>query len=187
MQTRLVPAATAVLFALVPALLVAQKVTYDFDKAANFAQFKTYAHKEGTKVGQPLIDSRIVAAVDAELAAKGFARTDSNPDLFVVYHMAFEKEKDISTFSSGYGGGYGPYGWGWGGGWAGGTSTTTVRDILVGTLVIDLADAKQGQLVWRGIGVKEVDTQAKPEKRDKSIAKAVNKILKNFPPKQKTT
>ena len=58
-----------------------------------------------------------------------------------------------------------------------------MRDILVGTLVIDMADAKKGQLVWRGMGVKEVNTQAKPEKRDKSINKAVNKIFKNYPPK----
>ena len=72
--------------------------------------------------------------------------------------MAFDKQKDISTYSSGYGGGYGAYGWGWGGGWAGGTTTTQVRDILVGTLVIDIADAKKNQLAWRGMGVKEVKT-----------------------------
>lgn len=172
---------------LTPALVLAQKVSYDYEKSANFSAFRTYAHKDGTKVGQSLIDDRIVAAIDAELAAKGFTRSDANPDVFVVYHMAFDKEKDISTYSSGYGGGYGPYGWGWGGGWAGGTTTTQVRDILIGTLVIDIADARKGQLAWRGIGVKEVNTQAKPEKRDKSVNNAVKKILKNYPPKQKQT
>jgi hypothetical protein len=172
---------------LAPALLVAQKVSYDYEKTANFASFKTYAHKDGTKVGQQLIDDRIVDAIDTQLAAKGFTKVEANPDVFVVYHVAFDKQKDISTFSSGYGGGYGPYGWGWGGGgWAGGTTTTQVRDILVGTLVIDVADAKKGQLAWRGMGVKEVNTQAKPEKRDKSINDAVKKIFKNYPPKQKT-
>ena len=171
---------------LVPALAMAQKVSYDFDKTANFAAYKTYALKEGTPVGQKLIDDRIVAAIDAALAAKGFTKSDSNPDVFVVYHIAFDKEKDISTYSSGYGGGYGAYGWGYGGGWAGGTTTTQVRDILIGTLVIDVADAKGKQVVWRGMGVKEVDTQNKPEKRDKSITNAVNKIFKNYPPKVKT-
>jgi len=39
--------------------------------------------------------------------------------------------------------------------------------------------------VWRGVGTKEVDTEAKPEKRDKKINEAVTKILKNYPPKQK--
>jgi Domain of unknown function (DUF4136) len=182
-KTRLLAGLLAV--ALAPVVVLAQKVSYDFDKSANFPAFKTYAFKDGTKVGQQLIDDRIVAAIDSALTAKGFTKS-SDPDVFVVYHVAFDKEKDISTFSSGYGGGYGPYGWGWGGGWAGGTTTTQVRDILIGTLVIDMADAKKGQLAWRGIGVKEVDTQAKPEKRDKSITNAVNKIFKNYPPKQKS-
>src|SRR4051812_7403050 len=177
---------TAVALLLAPSLLLAQKVSYDFDKTAKFATFKTYAHKAGTPAGQSLIDQRIVAAIEAELAAKGFTKSETNPDVFVVYHIAFDKQKDISTYSSG-GSGYGAYGWGWGGGWGGGTSTTQVRDILIGTLVIDLADAKAGQLAWRGMGVKEVDTQAKPEKRDKSISSAVTKIFKNYPPKVKTT
>ena len=179
-------AALTIAVLLAPALLLAQKVSYDYEKSANFAGFKTYAFKDGTKVGQQLIDDRIVAAIDTELAAKGFTKSESNPDVFVVYHVAFDKQKDISTYSSG-GGGYGAYGWGWGGGgWAGGTTTTQVRDILVGTLVIDMADAKKGQLAWRGMGVKEVNTQANPEKRDKSINNAVKKIFKNYPPKQKT-
>jgi hypothetical protein len=180
-------ATLAIAALLVPALVIAQKTSYDYDKTANFAAFKTYAHKEGTKVGQQLIDDRIVAAIDSELAAKGLTKTDSKPDVYVVYHVAFDKQKDISTFSSGYGGGYGAYGWGWGGGWGGGTTTTSVRDILIGTLVIDMADANKGQLAWRGMGVKEVNTQAKPEKRDKSINEAVKKIFKNYPPKVKST
>ena len=99
--------------------------------------------KDGTKVGQQLIDDRIVAAIDTELGAKGLTKATANPDVFVIYHVAFDKQKDISTYSSGYGGGYGPTAMGWGGGWAGGTTTTQVRDILIGTMVIDVADAKQ--------------------------------------------
>jgi len=183
MSTRGAIAALAML--LVPTLAGAQKVSYDFDKTANFASFRTYALKDGTKVGQQLIDDRIVAAIETELATKGLARVETNPDVFVVYHVAFDTQKDISTYSSGYGGGYGPYGWGWGGGWSGGTTSTQVRDIVVGTLVIDLADAKKSQLAWRGMGVREVNTQANPEKRDKSINSAVKKIFKNYPPKVK--
>ena len=185
MQKRLFAAAIAL--ALTPALLLAQKVSYDFNKSANFAGYKTYAFKDGTKVGQQLIDDRIVAAIESELGAKGLTKATGNPDVYVVYHVALDKEKDISTYSSGSAGGYGAYGWGWGGGWGGGATTTQVRDILIGTMVIDVADAKQGQLAWRGMGVKEVNTQAKPEKRDKSISEAVKKIFKNYPPKVKTT
>jgi hypothetical protein len=181
MQMRLAAAALAIL--LVPTLAAAQKTSYDYNKEASFATFKTYALKDGTKVGQPLIDDRIVSAIETQMAAKGFTKSD-NPDVFVVYHVAFDTQKDISTYSSGYGG-YGAYGWGWGGGWAGGTTSTQVRDILVGTLVIDIADAAKKQIAWRGMGVKEVQTQANPEKRDKSINEAVKKIFKNYPPKVK--
>jgi len=66
------------------------------------------------------------------------------------------------------------------------TTTTQVRDIVVGTLVLDMADAKKSQLAWRGMAVKEVKTQASPEKRDKSINETMKKIFKNYPPKQKT-
>ncbi len=182
MQKRiLITSLVIALFA--PVLAMAQDVTYDFNKTADFTKFKTYAMKPGTPVGQQLIDDRLIAAIESQLAAKGFTKDDANPDVFVVYHVAFDKQKDISTFSSGYAGGYGPYGYRWGGGM--GTSTTQVRDILVGTLVIDMADAKAKQIVWRGMGTKEIDTTAKPDKRDKSINKAVEKIFKNYPPKVK--
>src|SRR5215471_21144634 len=138
-----------------PALLLAQKVTYDFDKNEDFTKFKTYAMKDGTPVGQKLIDDRIVDAIHSAMLAKGFTKAESDPDVFVVYHVAFDKQKDISSYSSGYGGGgYGPYGWGWGGGFNSTTTNTQVRDILIGTLVVDMADAKKKEVVWRGMAVK---------------------------------
>ncbi len=146
--------------------------------------FKTYAHKDGTKVGQQLIDDRIIAAIDAQLAAKGFTKTDSNPDVFVVYHVAFDKQKDISTYSSGYGGGYGAYGGAGAAAWAGGTTHDAGARHPDRHARHRHGGREEGQLVWRGMGVKEVDTQANPEKRDKSINNAVKKIFKNYPPKQ---
>jgi len=174
---------TAVAIALLmPALAMAQKVSFDFDKTEDFSRIKSYALKDGTKVNDPLVHNRIVAAIESELAAKGLSKNDATPDAVVVYHIAFDKKQDITTFSSGYGG-YGPYGYGWGGGW--GTTDVRVNEILVGTLVIDVADATKKSIVWRGMGVKEVDVQAKAEKRDKNIAAAVKKILKDFPPPTK--
>jgi hypothetical protein len=178
------PMLLALLIALVPAMAAAQKTTYDFDKTAPFSMFKTYAFKEGTPAGQPLIDQRIVAALENELKAKGFTKNDSNPDLVVLYHVAMDKQKDISAYSTGPA--YGAYGYGWGAGWGGTTTDVRVRDIVVGTLAIDMVDVKKKQLAWRGLGTKEIDTGAKPEKRDKNIAAAVTKIMKNYPPKVKS-
>jgi hypothetical protein len=163
---------------LAPALLLAQKTSFDYDKTANFAAFKTYALKDGTKVGDPLIDGRIVAAIESELGAKGLTQTAAKPDVTVTYHIAFDKKQDITAYNTG------GMGYRWGGGW--GTTDVRVNEILVGTLVIDIVDANKGDLAWRGIGVKEVDVQAKAEKRDKNIKAAVGKMLKNFPPKVKT-
>jgi hypothetical protein len=171
--------AAAAMVLLLPALALAQKTSFDFDKTADFTKFKTFALKDGTKVGDPLIDNRIVAAIEAQLAAKGMTKNDAMPDMVVVYHVAFDKQKDITSYNTGYGG----YGYRWGGGW--GTTNVRVNEILVGTLVIDVADPAKQEVVWRGMGVKEVNTQAKAEKRDKNINDAVTKILKGFPPQQK--
>ena len=168
--------------AIAPSLAFAQKVTYDFDKNANFGTYKTFALKEGTPVGQKLIDDRIVAAIEAQLAKKGLMKS-ATPDLLVAYHIAFDKEKNIQSWSTGTGGG--PY-WGYGGGWGSTTTDVRVREIIVGTLAIDIVDARGKQMVWRGLGTKEIDTNAKPEKRDQNISKAVEKIFKNYPPKVRT-
>jgi hypothetical protein len=173
--------ALACLAALLPVPAAAQKTTYDFDKAAPFAQFKSYSMKEGTPSGNELVDKRIVAAIEIQLAAKGLVRDDAAPDVFVVFHMAFDKQQDISAYSSGPM--YGGYGWGWGGGWGSTTTDVRVRDILVGTLAIDMVDARSKSMAWRGLGTREIDTNAKPEKRDANITKAVEKIMKNYPPK----
>jgi hypothetical protein len=175
--------AIAVVAAALPALASAQKTTYDFDKTAPFATFKTYSMQEGTPTKNELIDNRIVAAIEAQLAAKGFVRNDASPDVFVVFHVSMDEEKDISSFSSGPM--YGGYGYGWGGGWGTTTTDVRVRNILVGTLAVDLIDAKKKQVAWRGLGTKEINPNAKPEKREENINKAVQKIFKNYPPKVK--
>ena len=64
-----------------------------------------------------------------------------------VYHVAFDKQQDITAYSTG---GYGGYGYRWGGGW--GTTDVRVNEILVGTLIIDVADAtkQESGVAWDG-------------------------------------
>ena len=94
----------------------------------------------------------------------------------MVLHGATEKQKTLNTF---YSGGYGGYGWrGRGGGM--GTATTTESEYLVGTLVVDIFDAKTKALLFRGIAQDEISD--KPDKNIKKIDKAANKMFKNFPP-----
>jgi len=60
---------------------------------------------------------------------------------------------------------------------AGQTST-----IYVGQLSVDMYDSKNHDLVWRGAASKTLNPKAKPEKQHKKLAKAVAKLLKNYPP-----
>jgi len=76
---------------------------------------------------------------------------------------------------------------GWGrAGWygAGGMSTTTgsTSTILIGQIALDVYDAKAEKIIWRGLASKTIDQKAKPDKQEKNLAKAAEKLLKNYPP-----
>jgi hypothetical protein len=65
--------------------------------------------------------------------------------------------------------------------WGGvGTSTTTPSEYVVGTLLVDIFDAKTKNLIWRGIAQDELSN--KTEKNIKKVAKATDKLFKDFPP-----
>jgi Domain of unknown function (DUF4136) len=65
------------------------------------------------------------------------------------------------------------------------TSTTygSTSTVYVGTLDLSMYDPAQKQLVWRGVATKTLDPNAKPEKKQKNIEKAAEKLLKDYPPK----
>ena len=64
-----------------------------------------------------------------------------------------------------------------------GTSTTTAREVPVGTLIIDVVDAKEKKLVWQAVASDTIDTNARADERDYRIKKAMEKIFAGFPPK----
>jgi len=148
----------------------------DYDPKASFAPYKTFAFKDVHEIKNSLLDSRLKDAVTATLSSKGWTRSDQNPDILVVLHVRLSTQTQVNTYNTGWG-----YGWGWGGG---GMTTSTVEQIPVGTLIIDLVDAKANQLVWRGTASDTIDENATPEERDKNIRNALNKLFENFPPGQ---
>lgn len=154
----------------------AQTISFDFDKAVHFGGFKTYGWVPGTNVPDQLVHRRIVDAVDVQLTLKGMTKApkDRQPDVLVAYHASFEKDLQITGFGSG-----------WGGYRFGGTRSASARaeEILVGTMVIDIVDAETKNIVWRGTATKDIDVNAKPDKRDKNITKTAEKLFKHYPPK----
>ncbi len=165
----------------------AQDVRYNFDKSANFAAFKTYKWvviKGATKLSD-LVDKQIRAACEAELATKGLTKTESDTaDLYIGYQAGVGQEKEYTSFDTGWG--YGPgYRGGWYGGGGGGMTTGTTSTIYVGQLALDMYASSPHTLVWRGAASKTLDPEAKPDKQEKNLKKAVAKLLKNYPPKEK--
>lgn len=160
----------------------AQDVKTDYDHNANFAAIKTFAVKIGTSWNNQISEKRITDEIAQTLVEKGWTKTDANPDALVLLHGATEKQKNLNTFYSGMGG-YGAYGYrGWGG-MGMGSATTTVSEYLVGTLVVDIFDAKTKALLFRGTASDEISD--KPEKNIKKVEKASNKMFKDFPPGSK--
>ena len=175
--------AIAATLSLVGATAFAQDVKTDFDKNADFGAIKTFAVKIGTSWNNQISEKRISDEIGQTLTEKGWTKTDANPDALVVLHGATEKQRTLNTFYSGMGG-YGGYGYrGWGGMGGTGTATTTESEYLVGTLVVDIFDAKSKALMFRGTASDEISD--KPEKNIKKVDKAANKMFKDFPPGSK--
>jgi len=166
--------------------LVAQDVRYNFAQSEDFSKYKTYkwVDAKGADHANELTEKQIIAAIDTELAKRGLQKTDSDTaDLYIDIQTAVGTEKEFTSYNTGWG--YGP---GWRGGWYGGGSTTTygsTSTIYVGQLGLDMYDSAKKELVWRGTASKTLDPKAKPEKQQKNLAKAVEKLLKNYPPKKK--
>src|SRR5215471_6865665 len=178
---------SAVLLFLAAGVALAQDVRYNFDKDTDFSKFKTYkwVTLKGAQQLDDIADKQVQAAAQAELAKRGLTKVDADDaDLLIGYQVAIGQEKEFTSYDTGWG--YGP-GWGRGGWYGGGGGMTTgqTSTIYVGQLALDMNDSANKDLVWRGVASKTIDPKAKPEKREKNLAKAMEKLLKKYPPEKK--
>jgi hypothetical protein len=151
----------------------AQKTNVDWDhNITDFSKYRTYAWVKPLRTtSNPLMDQRIVAAVDAQLAEKGLRKVEAGADVLVTYNAGLRQER--SAIASGMGG------WRRGGG-MGRIDPVTEN---IGTLVVDISDGKSKNLIWRGLATDTLSDQS--EKNTKKIEKAVEKMFKKYPPKTK--
>jgi len=152
----------------------AQQVKTDYDRSANFSQYKRYSWLKVQTEDQLWVD-RIKQAVNTALEAKGLTPVESGGDIAIVAIEMTKNQQTLNTFYDGFGGG-----WGWRRGGGFGDSTTTVDTYKVGTLVVDLFDAHAKKLLWRG---SSSDTLSdKSDKNIKNLDKGVEKMFDHFPP-----
>lgn len=144
----------------------------DYDKKADFSQYKSYSWIK-VQTSNPLWQDRVKDAVDSELQAKGWRKVEKGGDVGLTAVGSAQNQQEYSTFYNGLGG------WRWRG--FGSEATTTVTNYQVGTLVLDMYDAKDHRLVWRGTATDTLSD--KPSKNEKKLEKTVSKMFDKFPPK----
>ncbi|KJD32648.1 lipoprotein [Tamlana sedimentorum] len=161
------------------------KVAADYDKKANFNNYKTFAFfKTGIDKAEisDLDKRRILRAIEAELLAKGFTKSE-NPDLLISLFTKSNQRVDVYNNAWGYGawgwGGWGPWG-GFGPGWGWGWNQPTTSVSTEGTLFIDLIDAEKKELIWQGMGTGYLSRNV--EKKEERIQEFVTEIMKKYPP-----
>ena len=151
----------------------AQKVIVEFDQAADFQKYRTFAIRGGQlnskypELNNELIKKRIETDIEHALAARGLIMVSGRSDLNVRYHFGTARKIETEVY---------PAGWrGWG-------RRVVKVPYAEGTLVVDLRDAGTRSLVWRGIASEEKNDPSKLEaKLDEMVRKAVEK----YPPKPK--
>ena len=161
----------------------------DFDKSANFNEYRTFSWgKSEIKTENPiynsdLINKNIKATVENEFAKRGITKSE-NADFVVSYHTYTEKKEETNggyPYFSRYPFfpfGFYPYGFGWGfpyGYGYGGPRTSTYTE---GTLIIDITDRKTDELIWRGAVSGNVDNVKSLQKQ---IQKGIKAIMKKYP------
>lgn len=170
------------------------RVASDYDQSTDFNEYKTFAfYKPGIDKAEisDLDKRRVLRAIESEMMAKGFTKSE-NPAVLVSIFTKARERVDVYQNNFGFGGfggfgwggfGWGGFGWGgpWGGfGWGGGFGNTVSRT-TEGTLYIDLIDSNKKQLIWQGQGTAPLRT-GDVNKREERIKLIVQEILEVYPP-----
>ena len=138
------------------------KTRADYDSDHDFSQLKTFDWlKPGGNAANPMEKHPIIAkkvkrAITAEMEGKGYSLDVANPDFHIVFFGSTEDKLEVQSWGSPYAGwGYRGWVYGWG------APDVTVDQYKEATLVVDIIDAKSGELVWRGSGKGRVQQNAK--------------------------
>jgi hypothetical protein len=162
------------------------KASTDYDHNVQFSNYKSFFMMKGNSSGNALLDQRAAEDVKTALTNKGWMEVaEGQGQAAVVVHAATKTKHTYDTFYDGWGG------WGWRGGWGGrrgfggggfGGATTFVNDYKVGTLVVDIFDAKTKQAIWHGNASDAMSDNA--SSNAKATEAAVDKMFQSFPPTQ---
>ena len=157
--------------------------TYDFDQSFDFSKLVTYRWIESSDAKRvtTIAGKRQMNAIETQLNRKGFHKAASadQANFLLKTHTVTDNQTNIDTFYRSWGYYPGPYAWGWPY-----NSNTIVREYKIGTLVLDIVDPANKQVIWRGsvsrkLGIYKNRT---PEERATIALANAEHLLRQFPP-----
>jgi hypothetical protein len=113
------------------------------------------------------------SALPTEMKAKGLVLTSKNPDFLIAADIVTKEKQRITKWGYPYYDSYRTYDGSW---------TLDYYQYEEGTFILDFLEPISKNLIWRGAAKVALDYANTPEKRDKLIKKAIQKILQNYPP-----
>jgi hypothetical protein len=155
------------------------KIRHDYDREADFSKFKTFDFMSAPADvrDNDSLNKRIYAAVALDLKEKGLTRVVNDADLLIAVHTDVRDQINITRW--GYS--YAPYYWH--GYW--GTAGASVSRYEEGTLIIDMVESADMELVWRGMAQAALPYNPDPIRMEQGVKVAIERILDKYPPKKR--
>ena len=154
------------------------RVTYDYEKTADFSKYKTYNYYSNIQTGMSELDNkRLFNILDEALKAKGLSLAQA-PDFFIDIQTSQYQSANQSSVGLGMGGGGGNVG--------GGVSVgiPVGQAAMNRQIVFDFVDEYGIGLFWQAISDSSYNSEASPEEREAQFKTIVEKVLEGFPPKK---
>lgn len=153
----------------------------DFRPGVSVSHYRTFAwtSEDQPRTGDPRLDdneffdSRVRAAVERHLSAKGFrTSTSSPPDFLIDYHAFVDYRVEVVEDDEYRYDTHGSL-----------PSGARVVEYEQGTLLIDVIDPETRKLVWRGWAQSDIDgVIGNPQRMEERINKVARLIIERFPP-----
>ncbi|WP_158787609.1 DUF4136 domain-containing protein [Granulicella sp. L46] len=159
----------AILLCMTATIALGQTVSVNYNQSQSFAGYHTYAwgSNNANQIKNSILAQVAMQNVDAALQGKGLQKVGENqtPDLIVTANGGMQQQTSYTAMGMrGFGGGMG---------------TITPQQNVIGTLIVDLYDAKTQSLVWRGMGQNTLSNNG--SKNQQVVQKAVTKMFKQWP------
>ena len=150
-------------------MALGQQVSVNYNHSQSFSQFHTYAwgSNNANQIQNSILAQVAMQNIDTALQGKGLQKVaeNQNPDLLVTANGGMKEQTSYSAMGMrGFGGGMG---------------TITPEQNVIGTMIVDLYDAKNQSLVWRGLAQDTLSNNG--NKNQQTVQKAVTKMFKQWP------